>query len=629
MLDLLRRKAQSPYIQATILIIILVFVFWGVGSNRGVGRTTVATVGDKEISYQEYQNAYEQQISQIRDQFGGNIPKGLLDAMDIKRQVINQLIQQALLQKGAEDAGLSVSKDEIRNTIQEMASFRTNGIFDMQRYQQILAGSRMSVTDFEAGVQSDMLNSKIMDHLSRFAHVAEQELKDRFAFDNEEIKLEYVSFDSADFKDQVKPTADELATFFDERKNNYKTDPQVKLKYISFLFDDAASASQFSEKDIEEYYQQHSDKYVFPEKRQARHILIRTSEADNEETIKNKREQMEVILGLASAGKDFAELAKEHSEDSSAAQGGDLGSFSRGQMVKPFEDVAFALKKEGISDIVQTQFGFHIIKLENIEPGRTITRAEARKDIEATLFKEKGKNVIFKQANEAYEKIILSGSLEKYAATVRTSLDETDYFSQKTPPQRLVTKPAVLQAAFNLNKGELSSLIEDGTGYSIIYIEDIKKPEIPPLDYIKTWVTKDLVTKQAKDLAEETAMTLLEKLEKSADWQEETKKLNKKVQETSFFSRANRSATELPAPVIEAGFSLRANAPYPKSVGANENKFYVFRLKEKKEPAAELFSEKQDALKNQLQQENQMRLLAAWLEYLRGEAEVEVNKDFL
>lgn len=629
MLDLLRRKAQSPYIQATILIIILVFVFWGVGTNRGVGRTNVATVDDIEITYQEYQNAYEQQISQIRKQFGGTIPKGLLEAMDIKRQVINQLIQQALLQQGAMDAGLSVSKDEIRNTIQEMASFRTNGIFDMQRYEQILAGSRLSVTDFEAGVQSDMLNSKIMDHLSRFAHVAEQELKDRFTFDNEEIKLEYVSFNSDDFTDKVQPTADELTTFFDERKNNYKTDPQVKLKYISFLLDNDKLASQFTEKDIEEYYQQHNDQYIFPEKRQARHILIRTSEEDNEEAIKNKREQMEVILGLASAGKDFAELAKEYSEDSSAAQGGDLGLFGKGQMVKPFEDVAFALKKGEISDIVQTQFGFHIIKLENIEPGRTISLADARKGIKTALLKEKGKDIIFKQANTAYEKIILSGSLDKYAANEGVSLNETDFFSRKALPRELVTKPSVIQAAFNLNKGELSSLIEDGSGYSIIYIEDIKEPEVPPLDYIKTWVTKDLVAKQAKDLAKETATSLLEKLEKSADWQEETKKLNKKVQETSFFSRVNKSVAEIPAPIIEASFSLQTDAPYPKSIGASENKFYVYRLKEKKEPTAELFSEKQDALKNQLQQENQMKLLAAWLEYLRGEAEVEVNKDFL
>lgn len=629
MLDLLRRKAQSPYIQATILVIILVFVFWGVGSNRGVGRTTVATVDDKEITYQEYQNVYEQQISQIRDRFGGNIPKGLLEAMDIKQQVISQLIQQALLQQGAEDAGLSVSKEEIRNTIQEMASFRTNGIFDMQRYQQILTGSRMNVTDFEAGVKSDLLNSKVIDHLSRFAQVAEQEIEDRFIFDNEEFQLEYVSFDSADFTDQVKPTDDELTAFFDERKNDYSTPPQIKLKYISFLFNDETRAPQFSDEDIEQYYQQHSDQYILPEKRQARHILIRSGDADSEEVIKTKRQQMEVILGLASAGKDFAELAKEHSEDSSATQGGDLGFFGRGQMVKPFEDAAFALKKGEISNIVQTQFGFHIIKLENIEPGRTITLADARKDIEAALLKDNGKGIIFKQANEAYEKIILSGSLEKYAASGGISLNETDYFTRQAIPRELATKPSVVQAAFNLSKGELSSLIEDGTGYSIVYIEDIKDPEIPPLETVQARVKKDFIAKQAKTLAEETAKGLMDKLKGGSDWQNETKMLNAKVRETGFFSRTNRSGAEIPAELIDASFSLSTENPYPESVGAGADKFYVFRLKNKKEPAEELFAEKKETLKTQLQQENQMRLLTSWLEYLRGKAEVEVNKNFL
>lgn len=627
MLDLLRRKAQSPFLQATIVIIAVVFVFWGTTSNWGNKRTSVATVNDREISYQEFQLAYDQVVTQYRDRFGGTLPKGFIESLNLEQQVLNQLIRETLFQQAAQEAGLSVSKEEIRNKIRQMSAFQNNGAFDMTRYQEILTSSRMTVSDFENSLRIDLLSNKLDDHLTQFARVSDQELKDRFIFDNKEINLEYVAVSATDFEDQVTITDEALHAFFEENKNAYKTPPQIKLKYLVFPFAD--DTVKISDQEIDNYYQQNITQFNLPEKRQARHILVRTSATDSAEIIENKRKQAESILEMVRKNMDFATLAKEYSEDGSAVNGGDLGYFSRGQMVKPFEDAAFALSVGEVSDVIRSEFGFHVIKLEAVQPARIVPLEDARPEIEATLRAQKGKDAVFKEANQAYEDIILSGSLEKYAAGGAATLKETDFFSRQSPPSELAGNRALLESAFSLNKGELSSLIEDRQGYSIIYVADIKEPEIPPLDAVQAQVKKDFVAKQAEVLAREAAEKMLAEAKAGAALQQEAAPLGGSVKESGFFSRITRSTAPLPAAVTETAFKLTERNPYPETIGASGPRFYVYRLKEKKDPAPELFEEKKSELRTQMRQEKQQQILASWYEFLRNQAEIKIDEKFI
>ncbi|MGW8288628.1 MAG: SurA N-terminal domain-containing protein, partial [Desulfobulbales bacterium] len=228
MLDLLRKKAQSPLIQGTILIIALVFIFWGVGGYRG-SSNSVAQVNDEVITYEEFQKAYERLANQYRDQFGGNIPKGLLESIDLEGQTLEQLIQRSLLRQGAGEMGILVSDFEVQQAVEKMEAFRSNGSFNVELYQNILSSSGMTPASFEETMRTDLLAGKVIEHLSRFAKLTPLEINDQFAFDNEQVKIEYVSFSGTNFKDKVETGAEQLLTYYDENKENYMTEPQVKL----------------------------------------------------------------------------------------------------------------------------------------------------------------------------------------------------------------------------------------------------------------------------------------------------------------------------------------------------------------------------------------------------------------
>ena len=167
-----------------------------------------------------------------------------------------------------------VGSDEVRKVIQNMDAFREDGIFKLDRYKKLLASSRMTTADFENNVRTDLLHDKILTHLSRFARISDSELKDRFAFDNDQLKLEYVAFTADGFRTSGPVSDEALNVFFEGRKQAYLTEPQVKLRYITFLNEQALAGIQVSDQEIEQYYKMNPDKFSTPEQRQARHILL-------------------------------------------------------------------------------------------------------------------------------------------------------------------------------------------------------------------------------------------------------------------------------------------------------------------------------------------------------------------
>jgi peptidyl-prolyl cis-trans isomerase D len=642
MLSILRKKAQSPVIQATVLIIALVFIFWGVGSNRQGGRNAVATVNGEAVTLQDYNQTYDQDIARLRNQFGGNIPKGLLDSLDIKSQVLNQLTQRILLRQGAEEMGIQVSKKEIRQAIEEMEAFRVNDTFNLQQYEAILSASRMTPADFEASMQSDLLTTKVLDNIGRFTKVADNEVMARFLFNNEQIRLSYVSFAPVDFTDKVEFDDKKLAAYYEGNQEKYKTDPQIKLHYLVFSPEDQEAQPEISAEEIQAYYDKNSDKYSTPEQRWARHILIKVSPEDTEKVKEQKRQKAEEVRQMAVAGDNFAALAKQYSEGPSAGKGGDLGLFPRGRMIKPFDDAVFAMKPGEVSQIVETSFGYHIIKLEDIIPAVVKPLDEVREQIRIALAQKTSKNQTFAAASKAYEDIILAGSMEKYAASGDAKVMETEFFSRNSPPvtgqspaQKIVADPAFLNAAFSLRKGELSSLVEIGSDYVILYVQDLKPPEIQPLEKVRQQVQKDYIAEQREKLAREAAENLLAALKSEGDerknWETAVTDLHLEVKDTGLVKRGDNvsGAGKLSPAVIEKGFRLSAARPYPEAISENNGNFIVYKLDKKIEPENALGDEKREDLRSQLLEEKKRELLTAWIENRKSKADITVNQKLL
>jgi peptidyl-prolyl cis-trans isomerase D len=636
MLDLLRKKAQSPLIQGIILIIVLVFVFWGVGSSYRGNLNSVATVNDEAIPYEAFQKAYEQLANKYRDQFGGNLPKGLLESIDLEGQTIEQLIQRTLLRQGAGEMGIIVSNLEVQQAVEKMEAFRTNGSFDVNQYKNLLSSSGMTPASFEATMRTDLLSGKVLSQLSRFAKLTPLEINEQFDLDNEEISIEYTSFSAADYEEKIEADEEQLLAFYEENKENYMTDPQVKLDFLLFPFN-TDEKPVISDEEAESFYRQNLKRYSIPEQRKARHILIKTTEGDSEDVLREKREKAEQILELARSGEDFAELAKQYSEGPTGSRGGDLGSFPQGRMVKSFDDAAFALNEGEISDIVETQFGFHIIKVEKIEPANTRSLEQVRDEIASQIQGQKAGELAFNRASEAYEKIILAGSLEKFSLQhTDITVEQTDYFPRKSPEKSgfakgMLNETAFLNAAFTLKKGELSSLVETPGGYAIIFAADKKEPEVTMFEGAKEQVRQDYIIKKSGIMAQETAESMLSTLrdQDSMDFASEAGKQDKKVENSGNITRNDTAGSSLPSQITTLGFELTADSPYPEEVVSSNGMFYVFRLMERKPPASDLFTEKEDEYKTGLLERKKASILASWLANVRSKASIEINEQFL
>ncbi len=625
MLDLLRRKAQSPYLQATVLIIIVVFVFWGVGGNSSGARNAVATVNDQPITLEEYDKALGAALDNFRNQFGGTLPKDFVETFGVKQQILNDLIRKELVLQGGEEMGIFVSDTEIQNAVKEMTVFHSNGQFDVNRYREVLKSSRLTPTKFEASLRKDLLLAKISDQLGGFARTTPRETDERFAFANEELRLSYALFSPADFTDQVTVSPAALDAYYGANKTKYQTPLQVKLSYLAFRISEEMENVTIPEEELRDYYASHADQFGTPEQRRASHILLRATEENKE----SRRQEIDRIMARLKSGEEFAALAREFSEDGTAAQGGDLGFFSRGRMVQPFEEAVFALAKKGdLSEVVTTPFGLHLIQLTDIKPAETTPFADARAGIEKQLKEQKAANTVFATANEAYEKIIFAGSLAKYAENFGITPEQTPFFAENAPPAELAGATAVLSTAFSLKKGELSSLLETPDGYVIVLLADRKEPETPPLDAVRERVEKDYVAQEARTLCRKAAEEALAAARSGeADFAAVMKERKATVKDTGFFSRAARIVGELPAPAVEAGQRLTAKTPYPDSVLDAKEGFYVLRFAERKAGADS--EEKRQTIAAQLAAEKQQAILAAWTARLMEEGRVTINEEYL
>jgi len=628
MLDFFRKKSQSTVIQMTIVAIILVFIFWGVGGKQGNEVNALATVNGEKLSSLEYQRLYDRKLNQLRDQLGGEIPAGLLEAMDLKKQVVDELIKGTLIRQGASAAGLAVSDMEVRQAIEVMPAFLNNGVFDGKWYKDILTSNRLSVTDFENSVRDDLLTAKVFGHLARFGGISEAELKDRYGFDFREKKFSYVAFDATEFEKKVLVGDKELADYFATRKDKYLAQPEVDLKYVLFPFDGSVTAP-VSDEEIAAYYEANRDKFADSETRRARHILLRVGPEVAGAALAGKQAQAEALLKEAKAGKDFADLAKKNSDDKgSAVQGGDLGYFGRGQMVKNFEETVFGMAKGGLS-MIRTEFGFHVIKLEDIRPGRVKTLAEAKDEVVAAIRKTAAKNLAFKQASESYEKIILSGSLDKFAATGGITPKLTGLFNLETPPALLKDEPAFLKAVATLKKGELSSIIDGQSAYAVFFAQDVRAPRTPELIKVRELVKADFAKERAVELARAGAEKFLAALKAGGTMAGEAQKIGLQPQESPFLSRAALAGSKLPAGLMDAGLSLTAANPYPKKVEQVDKAFYVLAFAGDKGAPDSLLQQRHEELAKRLADENRARLVVAWESYLHDQAKIEINPAFV
>jgi peptidyl-prolyl cis-trans isomerase D len=615
--------------QAVVVIIALVFIFWGVGTRMMNGNQAAITVNGEEISFQQFQKAYDQALAQLRDQFNGAVPQGLAEKAGLKKQVIGRLIQDSLLRQGAGKMGLIISPAEVQDTIQKMPAFLDNGSFSLEKYKSVLARNSYTAHKFETSMQVDMIAQRSVSDIGNFAStVTDHEIEDLFNLERESVSVQFAKISPDGFNSKIHATDEELASWFETVKDSYKTDPQLKLKYLSFNFNEIGKKITINEDSVKRFYETNIAQFTTPEQRRARHILFKVGENSSEADDAAQLKKAEDVLKLARAGKDFVQLADQYAEGPSKKTGGDLGFFPKGKMIEPFDNTVFSMNVGQISDIIKTSFGYHIVKLEEIRAAVVKPLAEEHDDIVHQLQLEQAKSMAFQVANECYEGIIGAGSLQAYIkGHPDTAVVETGFFTLHFPPADIKNDQMFLNTAFALKQGELSSLIETANGYAILFAEQIKEPVIPSFSDIKDRVKKDYIDVKAAEMARKTAEDILSQAKTGGDFSKLVAGAGVTLQSSGLLSKSTpEKKSPFPSALLAQVFQLSAKSPYPTEPGEVEKDYFVYKFVERTIPKTDLPDSERGQYRNALMKLKQQQILNAWINNQRKLATVTTHK---
>ncbi len=591
MLRLIRTKQKSFIVRIVFWVIIAafigtVFLVWGRGGDKGpTSGNAVLQINDSSISYEEYQSAYSNLYNLYRGIYRDSFTPQLEKQLNLPQQAIEQLISQALLMQEAERSGLEISENELVAAIAQISSFQENGKFSRDRYVQVLNYERMKPEQFEAGQRRQMLVDKLRTQLQQGISVSKEEVEESYRKENDKINLNFVRLLPASFENKVKVTEESLQNYFDAQQEDFRQPERIALRYLQF--DPARyekEITSFSDEEISRYYRRNLDLFEIKEQAKASHILIKVDKDADDTQKKVRRALAASILQQINEGKDFATLARANSDDpGSAANGGELGYFGRGTMVAPFEKAAFAMKPGEISDIVETDFGYHIIKLEEYIEAGVKSPAEAIDEVKKGLRIEKARQLAYEKAMDAYNINRKTGDLDAAAKTNDLGIKETGLFDRSDAIDGIGREADITAAAFSLKEGELARPVQTTQGVFLFTIKERQQSRIPELKEVRAAVETAYRKAQAGDLAKEAADKLLTAALDKKSLKRAAKTAGFQLEETGLFSSSYGafvprigSSQELAA----AAFALESEKPLGKVVFRQGESYILISLKQ-------------------------------------------------
>jgi len=635
MLKFMRKHATSWFIKIALGLIIVVFIFWGVGGFRGDQGTVVAKVGNTVIDVRSYREAYQKMVEFYRKQYKGQWNEQMLKLLDIKHRVLNQLIDQVLIAKEAKRLHITVSRKELEESIESMPVFQRNGHFSRRLYLDLLRYNRIEPSDFEASKMRELQYEKVKSLVADPASfVTDAEINRILNLQFEKRRLAYVKITSKKFLGQVKITDADLKKYYEAHKESYREPEKVSVAYLLFEPKDYTDQVKVSEAEVKKYYETYQGAFRVPEKVRARHILFSLPRnAKKEEIEKGKKKALEVMK-LAKEGKDFAKLAEKYSQGPTAKKGGDLGYFTRGTMVKPFEKAAFSMKKGEISELVRTSFGFHIIKVEDKQPAHVKPFEEVKKEIENKLKLKKAKDVALKAADKTYTALYQKPDLMAYAKAHNLKIHKTGLFSKdEKKAEDVIPESPFINTAFGLQKGKVSSIVQLKSGFCLMQLMDHKPAQILPFDKVKDKVEKAVRAEKAGGMARKEAEALIEALKKGTPFQAVAEKEGLTVKKTKLLSMMSPYDPDLGSALAgalnEIALLTKESPIVSRPLDLGASSFAVCVLDEVVPPKPEETEKAMKDMRKRLQDAKGQKALQSWLNVLRKKTKIEIHQKVL
>ena len=490
MLERIREGSQGMTAKIILGLVILTFALAGVGGYLSSPREAiVAVVNGEEISQATYEQALQNERSRMQQQFGEMYDVLAADPTymaNFRSEVLERVIDDTLQKQFARKLGLRVGDDQVRDTVVNLPQFQVDGVFNNDRFLALLRQAGYQPADFRELVREDLSTSQLMQGLVGSEFGLAGEINQLLALQQQTRDIRYFIVPASRFAEQVELTDDKLNSYYQQNLQRFMTPEQVAVEYVELSAAQLATDIEVTSQQIADYYQANQSRFGSTEQRTVAHIMLESEQDDPA-----LQQQAEAILAELQAGADFAALAKQHSADTfSAENGGELGELVAGQMDPVFEAAAFALTEVGqLSQVVKSEFGYHIIKLSSYTPASIKTLDEVSAEIAATLKAEQATALFFdlqqRLAQLAFEQ---PDNLEEAAEAIGASVQSTALFSRETAPEVLAA-PAILTRLFNpgfIAEGLNSDVLELAREHVVVArIKEYQPARTQPLEEVR------------------------------------------------------------------------------------------------------------------------------------------------
>lgn len=627
-------KSHKIVTGVIVFLLAIPFAFFGLEyyARDGAAAGRMAEVDGTPISAQEFAQALQSRQEQLRQSMGGRVDQAMLDSPEVRKAVLDALVDQQVSYRAAIDAGIRVSDAELRQVIAELPAFRENegaGPFSRALYEAALRNRGMSEQSFEALLRRDLMVGRLRTNLAASAFVPGEVLDRIYRIRSQQREVSQAEFDPARLQAKVKIEDSELQAYFDAHKDEFKIPERIKAEYAVLSFDHIQRQIQVAPEALAAAYEERKAAIQGAEERRARHILVSVEESASPEQKAEARKRAEELLVQArSAPAEFADLATKHSEDpGSAFEGGDLGFVPRKQMVQPFDDAMFSMREGEIAGPVETRYGFHVIKLEAIRSAPVPTFDEMKAQLEADLRKQEA-NKRFAEAAEEFSNLVYEqpDTLEPVADRFGIEVQKSDWLSPMgSEDAPLLNHEKVLTALFKEDVIEERRNIEATEVAPTLLLSarviDHQASQQRTLDEVRGEVVQRLTQEKAAQLAKTQGEAALAALRKG-----EGADLSWTAPE--MINRDQRQGA-IPPEAAQAVFSADT-AKLPAYVGHTlaDGRFVVFRISRVVE-ASSINPEQRKALGSQVEQMVGMESAVSTVVSQRQKADVKINAQAL
>ncbi|MBW1917848.1 MAG: SurA N-terminal domain-containing protein [Deltaproteobacteria bacterium] len=624
MLSLMRKYARSWFIILAVGIIVVVFVFWGIGGFRSARFQKVATVNGTPIWLPAYMQTYNQLLKMYRDRLGENATEDLLKSLNLREQALRRLVEEQLIVQAAERYGIMVTNAELQEHIKQYPIFQDEQGFNQQRYQTVLARHHLSPADFEAQERQSLLIKKVIQLITSFAKVSEAELEELFRLEREAVRVDYLVISPGRYLAQQTAAEDEMADYYKSHQEEFRQPDRARVRYLFFPDDKYMSQVKLTSQQIEDYYQEHRDQFARPHTIRLRQLVLWEPPGATKAEQQRIKQQAEAIWERAQAGEDFAKLVETYSQDkASRDQGGDLGYVTRGQNLPEWEKVAFSLQ-EGQVGLAHTPKGYYILRLEEIKETKPLPLNQVRDQVEEQLKEQEARRLAKENAQQVRVELA-SAAMPKVAARHHLNIQQTPYISMNDPIPELGKYLHFNQTALSLKPREISKLVSFPHGIAILQCLERQESHIPPFNQIQDQVRQAVLQQKAAARAEQEAQRLLACLQKGKPLDKVAAQAGLGLRSSEFFTRRQGFPEQRPSQVLSLeAFLLSAEQPYVKKPISWEGNYYVLAFKARRTPSSEEFQKVRDQVYSSVLEQKRQLLFSQWLAAERQQAEIKI-----